>query len=287
MFSFFISYLNLFYYAFIIQNFKILATNFISILVSKNLLFFFKIHLIPFFIFKFKKKRFFKKWKKVRKNLKIQKLKENKLCSKMQKDYNKLSKRVKEKLFKIEKDLILQEQVELSLLMPKPIKKIQLWLNNVIQFGFINFFSLVFPIATLWSFLINIFHIFFIHFSSTNFTRRNFSLERDSIGVWKQIYNFMTFASLAVNFGILIFTSEGMKNFVNDEKEENNKYNLFVILIIAEHSIFIIMYVIKMTVSNNSYWVKNEIRNVRFRKTIEEEKIKKKLICEVNEKKKK
>jgi hypothetical protein len=42
-FEFVLSYINLSYYAFYLQDFKMLANNFISIIISKNLLFLFKV----------------------------------------------------------------------------------------------------------------------------------------------------------------------------------------------------------------------------------------------------
>ena len=44
-FDFVLSYINLTYYAFYLQNFGLLANNFITIIVSKNLLFAFKVRL--------------------------------------------------------------------------------------------------------------------------------------------------------------------------------------------------------------------------------------------------
>ena len=281
IFNFFISYLNLFYYAFIIQNFDILATNFISIIISKNLMFFLKINLIPYLIYRFKKHHFLKKWISYRKILKNKYLKETGIFSKLSsKNFQNLKPNEKDKLFEIEKELILQEQIEISILMADPIDLIELWKNSAIQFGYISFFSVAFPAATLWGLLVNIFHIYFIYFSSTDHIKRTPSKERDSIGVWKYIFDFMTFASLVVNIGILVFTSEGMKRLVTDENGYFNKYNLIIILVIAEHTIFVIIYIFKKLISKQSSWVKIENENIKFKKTIDEEVIKRKLIAE-------
>jgi len=45
-FDFVLSYINLSYYAFYLQDFKLLANNFIFIIISKNLLFLFKVRLL-------------------------------------------------------------------------------------------------------------------------------------------------------------------------------------------------------------------------------------------------
>ena len=283
VFNFFISYLNLFYYAFVIQNFDILATNFISIIISKNFMFFLKINLIPYLKYIIKRRYFLKKWIPYRKSLKIKYLKAQEILPEtLSSNFQNLDEKTKNKLFKIEKELILQEQVEISILMADPINLIELWKNSAIQFGYISFFSVAFPAATLWGLLVNIFHIFFIYFSSTDHIKRTPSKERDSIGVWKYIFDFMTFASLTVNIGILVFTSNGMKQLVTDKKGHFDKYNFVLILVVAEHAIFIIIYIFKKIISNKSSWVLIENDNIKFKKTIDEEIIKKKLIKEEN-----
>ncbi len=63
IFQFFISYINLFYYAFIVKDFDLLSMNFLTIIITKNFAFIFKINLLPYMIFKWKKYQFLKKWK--------------------------------------------------------------------------------------------------------------------------------------------------------------------------------------------------------------------------------
>lgn len=71
IFNFFLSYLNLFYYGLFLQDFDKLSLNFITILISKNILFLFKINLLPKIIYYFKKKNLIKKWIKIRKERKV------------------------------------------------------------------------------------------------------------------------------------------------------------------------------------------------------------------------
>ena len=69
VFNFVVSYINLFYYAFFYHaknkksQFGVLGTNFVSIVLSKNLAFIFTTNIIPYLKFVWKKWRFEKEWK--------------------------------------------------------------------------------------------------------------------------------------------------------------------------------------------------------------------------------
>ncbi len=71
VFNFFVSYINLFYYAFILKDFALLSRNYISIMISKNLIFILKTNIVPYLLFKFKKKKLLTKWKTERVEKKI------------------------------------------------------------------------------------------------------------------------------------------------------------------------------------------------------------------------
>ena len=71
-FNFVISYINLFYYAFFLRDFKQLSLQFVTIIVSKNALFLLKMNLMPYVIYHLKKKSFLKLW--IDKRIKIKKL---------------------------------------------------------------------------------------------------------------------------------------------------------------------------------------------------------------------
>ena len=277
VFNFFISYLNLFYYALILQDFTSLAVNFISIIISKNLLFFLKMNLLPYLIFYYKKKTFLKKWISKRMDLKEEKIKNENLeqIIKNSETFDALSDEVKNKLYKIEKNLILQEQVELSMLMPNPPDQIELWKNNVIQFGYVAFFSVAFPPATLWGLIVNVSHIFFIYFSFSDHIKRTPSKERDSIGVWNYILSFMVFFSLVINVSILVFTSNSINKIVNEE-EKFTKNDIFLTLVILEHLVFILIFIMQKLINDEPKWVRDENKKAKFLKDILELKIKKK-----------
>lgn len=78
-FNFGVSYINLFYYAFFGGNraekteaFGILSTNFITVVISKNLAFIFVNNLLPYMIYIYRKRVYLKIWPKRRTEMKLQ-----------------------------------------------------------------------------------------------------------------------------------------------------------------------------------------------------------------------
>ena len=53
--------------------------------------------------------------------------------------------------------------------MPTPVDIDKLWLFFILQFGYIAYFSISFPIITIACFIMNIIHIFYTFYSFNNF----------------------------------------------------------------------------------------------------------------------
>ena len=233
-FDFTLAYINLFYYAFKVHDFNILAVNFISIVLTKNILFNFKTNLVPWFIYLIKKRSLLKKWKAAR-AIKKQKILEEQNINftdffdpdaevvKMDKaekkagineKLNMLSQEQRSKLLKLEKMLVLQEQIERTMIMARIPDLRLIWTNYAIQFGYISFFSLAFPLAPLIGFILNFFDLQFSYFALTDHVQRKICIEKGSIGIWSNIFMLMSYASLVVNLGILIFAPIGAEEFL-------------------------------------------------------------------------
>jgi hypothetical protein len=169
----------------------------------------------------------------------------------------------------------MQQQVELSAIMSKPADLKELWNNAVLQFGYIGFFSLTFPAAPFWGLLISFFHINFTFYSLSSQTQRPICLERDSIGIWKEIFFIYSLIALAVNAGILLFTSMGTFKLINYHRDSDNDwYRVTVIVAIAENVVFILKYVISMIIPDTPNWISSELGARKVRKTVDEEKAK-------------
>lgn len=181
------------------------------------------------------------------------------------------------KLFKKEKNLVLLEQIELSMLMSKsPILK-ELWKYGSIQFGYISFFLLSFPSAALIGVLMNVIHITLLYKSFTSVIQRKDSVERNSIGVWNNIFLVMTFIALVSNIGIVLFSSNGFKQFLVDKVDENyDSYTIVVILVIIEHIGFILKFILSAIIGRSPTWVRNRIGIQNMKKRMNQEELKKK-----------
>ena len=165
---------------------------------------------------------------------------------------------------------------------PIPMKK--LWIHNAIQFGFIAFFALSFPAAAIIGLVINLFHINFLYFSFTDHLKRRPSVERGSIGVWNNIFIFMSFTSLVINIAILMFSSDGLEELLDQTKsfDFNNPINVITALIIAEHIIFLVKFLITIFVADKPAWVKSYLYEQEYKKQLDDERSKKKMLKKLN-----
>jgi hypothetical protein len=159
--------------------------------------------------------------------------------------------------------------------MSKPSDLKELWNNSIIQFGYIAFFSLAFPLAPLWGLIVNIFHLNMCFFSFYTHTQRPICLERGSVGIWNGVFFSYSLFALAFNTGILLFSSESMYQLLDyDMSSRNDAYRIAVILGIAENIVFLIKFVVSSVISDRPKWVKEEEKNRTKRMAIEEEKFK-------------
>lgn len=223
-----LAYINLFYYAFYLQSVDFLATNFITLFFSKNIFFLILNDLIPHGVFLLKKKLFLNKWTVKRSQLKLQRIQEffpdlledNKIC----KSLTELTKKELRFLRKVERSLIAEEQVYVNALMPKPVPVTNLWLFFILQFGYIAYFSVSFPIITLACVLMNILHIFYTFHSFNNFMQRVKSKPAKDIGIWNAIVLIMVISAFFINVLILNYTAQAYTEEVFDSSNKTRFY---------------------------------------------------------------
>lgn len=293
-FDFVLNYINLFYYAFFLKDFNILSTNFVSVVITKNIIFNVKTNLLPWVIYLIKKRGLIKRWINYLPELKTRYYNEEKnnigsylkeveeeedftdpdVIQKNIEEFNALDKVTQKKMLKIEKKIILQEQIERTMVMANITDLRLVWTNYAIQFGYISFFSLAFPLAPLIGLLLNIFDLFFSYFALTDHIRRKFTKERGSIGIWTYVFMLMSFISLIVNLGVLNFSPEGVKDFLlrfQFVEVEVSSERLLTIIIIAEHIIFLIKFTLAIGIKDMPFWIETELiqRNNREKKELE------------------
>ena len=302
VFDFTLAYINLFYYAFVEKNFGLLANNFISMMITKNVLFNVKINLVPYFIYLIKKRIFMAKWHKRRSQLKTNLLKTQNLMKyvikdssvkkkkkkKAKKQFKKLDLETQRGLLKLEKKLILQEQIERTMIMSKHPDLRLIWTNYAIQFGYISFFSLVFPLAPLIGCLLNIFDLMFSYFALTDHIQRKKCIEQGSIGIWAHIFMLMSFVSLFSNLGIMIFADAGvedlLRRFKVPEDYIGDKF-IIIYLAIAEHIIFLIKFLLSIAIVGMPRWIREEISDRNNKQELHNEAVKRELLQIRNKKK--
>ena len=295
VFDFTLAYINLFYFAFVDKDFGLMANNFISLMITKNILFNVKTNLVPYLIYLVRKRFMMRKWKENRSLFKKQLLEEEGLTQyaieesssnkkekkKAKKLFESLDPLVQRKLLKMEKRLILQEQIERTMIMSKLPDLRLVWTNYAIQFGYISFFSLVFPLAPLIGCLLNIVDLMFTYFALTDHIQRKICLEQGSIGIWKYIFLLMSFISLFTNLGIIVFADQGFIDLLNKmgvpADWQGDKF-VIIYLAIAEHIIFLVKFLLAVTIVDMPRWIREEIVQMENREELDNEVTKRELL---------
>jgi anoctamin-8 len=287
LFEFFIAYINLFYYGFVERDFELLSTNFITTCLAKNLLFNMTTHLLPWILFKLRKFMITRKWRRHRSSIKKMIFKELGINPKSfegmspEEAFASLDSKTQKKLLENEKEILLQEQTLYTLAMSRLPKMRLVWTNYTIQLGYVAFFSMAFPLAPLFGYLMNVFDLHFSYFSLTNHLRRKPAVEKNGIGIWNNIFEMMSYISLLVNLGLLAVSDEGihalfLKLFPEYFEKNYTTLTLVIILIVAEHIIFLVKYLIDVGISDKPQWVVDEIEQRKNLAYLDEEKIKRK-----------
>jgi hypothetical protein len=159
--------------------------------------------------------------------------------------------------------------------MPKLVDLKELWNELVIQFGYVAFFALSFPAAPFWAMIISIIHVKLTFFTFATCSQRPVCVERDSIGIWKNIFFVYSMIALAINVAILMFTSDGIFRLVGFNRMfEHDMYNVAIILAIAENVIFVTKFIMSVAISDTPEWIENELATRKIRKTIYDERSK-------------
>lgn len=177
-------------------------------------------------------------------------------------DFGKLTLAEKRVLIEAEKELVVQEQAELSVLMPPAPSMHKLWFNNLVQIGYIAFFSLSFPIAPLWGVVMGFVQVNTMFWVFGASIQRAPSVEAESIGIWEDIIYVYSLLALIVNAFILMFSSKGIFELVRlDSADTWDVYTVTVALVIAENIIFVVKFLIAALIPDVPAWVKAERAN--------------------------
>ena len=183
------------------------------------------------------------------------------------KSFDQMTLNEKKELINFEQDLMRQEQIELSNLMPLPPKMNDLWFNTIAQIGYISFFSLVFPIGPLWGLVINIIHVHLFFFLMGRSIKRPLAIEKSSIGIWEQIMYIYSMLALIINAGVVAFSCKGIYKLAGlDPDLSENIYKILVIMILIENGVFVIKFLIAELIPDIPDWVVRRLKERACRK---------------------
>lgn len=175
----------------------------------------------------------------------------------------------KQEIIDFEQELMRQEQVEVSALMPPLSDITELWLHTIRQVGFVAFFSLSFTIGPLWVFVVEVFSIHLSFFVMSSAVKRPIADEKNNIGVWEQVLFIYTMIGLIINAFIVAFSCKGVYELIGwDSESKENQYKLLVILIIVENSVFVLKFIVDAIIPDMPGWIKKKMKGRKDRKKV-------------------
>jgi hypothetical protein len=276
-FNFAMNYINLFFYAFYLQDFVVLQSNFISMFITKNVLHFGLMNVFPWALYVINNFLLLRKYKRERAKRKKAFLNNLKMNIGEDISFEKLTKTHQEEVIRMEGELLLWEAVEVSIIQPNPLPMEDIWLNYMLQFGFIAFFSITFPLAPIIGFIFNLIDMNFVFFSFSRVFKRETIVELDSIGVWNEIIHGMTIVSLIVNIALFAWCSKAFEKLAGNEL---SGYYLLLALVIYEHVVFIIKFISSILIKSKPVWLENQLKHRKIKEQMYKESANQKKLTE-------
>ncbi len=137
---------------------------------------------------------------------------------------------------------------------------IELWKDSSIQFGYISFFSISFPMITTYGLLVNMLLLVIWFYSFSNISRRVVCKEFRSIGIWNVIFGFIIFSSISINTAVLFSTTKGFKDLIHKSYSDYGRYEALLIIVLMEHMLFLLLFVALQISGKVPSWLQKEIK---------------------------
>lgn len=160
-----------------------------------------------------------------------------------------------------DKDLPNVTQTEIELDKIKYESTLEDHLEICIQFGYVTFFSSVFPLAALCALLNNIFEIRTDAFKLCTIMRRPFGERVPNIGNWQYALEFMGIVAVTINCIII-----GMSNFVQDLFPESSLSDRILIIVALEHLVIAFKVLLAYAIPDLPSWIDEEKACIEFMK---------------------
>jgi len=169
-----------------------------------------------------------------------------------------------------EKNLIFQEQVELSRVMIDFGEVIDdFYISLALQFGYIVFFGVYFPAGLFVLLIADICTLSLTAFAYSDHIKRSRSQDINSIGVWNKIFYSVGYLGVIYNGLIPIYPGSGLMPLFG-----TYSYTRDVIIILGlEHILILLKAFITMTQNSTPQWVIERIKKERYLEERHHEKI--------------
>lgn len=259
LFNFCMHYINLFFYAFYLQDFLVLRSNFISLFITRAVSNLSITYGLPLFLYWFKKKMLRKKLEQKWKSRKNAFLRRNAISDKWFYDVSPL---IQGELKDYERELYLWFQIEEALARPAPFDMNLIWMNQLLQFGLLVFFGLVYPLAPVVGLVYNLLDSYLLSFCASKVNRRPKIIILPNAGIWTYMITLMTFIALVINTSLFAFVSHGFRDLV----DVNGDYNLLLLLVLSEHVVLALKVLLSFVISDVPGWVSTAIKNRKTKK---------------------
>ena len=110
------------------------------------------------------------------------------------------------------------------------------YMEIIIGYGYVILFGVAFPIVPTLALILSVLEIRVDAWKLCNLTRRPFPVQNNSIGIWLDIIQTVSFIGVAVNLGIAFFTFDAFKIRFTSEK--------WILFVGLEHGIFFLKFIL-------------------------------------------
>lgn len=144
-----------------------------------------------------------------------------------------------------------------------------------IQYGWITLFLPFFPLGAFVAFISNIIILILTAKSYESIIRRSASKHMTNIGIWKTIFMALGYLGVMYNAATIIYPGGGLAEFLRfDDEGTGSKERDVVTVLVAEHIILILKFLLSLIISVSPKWVHVKIQQERYKekKFLKEEK---------------
>mmetsp|Transcript_23263 Transcript_23263/g.33355 ORF Transcript_23263/g.33355 Transcript_23263/m.33355 type:complete len:508 (-) Transcript_23263:1166-2689(-) len=129
------------------------------------------------------------------------------------------------------------------------------------QFGQLVLFAAALPFGAVGAFIGNYFQVYTELFTAFRTRRRNFPRRALSIGSVQYSFIVVCMASMAVNLGLILFTSKLGDHVIGDEIDSVQE---FLVIITVEHVLLVTQYILSSRAKALPKWIETEALTEKF-----------------------